>query len=180
LGLTGPTVTAKEKDKTPASVTVAFGTGLNNAVPGAAGLPNHHVLPQEIKIRITRGKRIDGTPKVVPATVNFVVSGFHFIYVYQPGVKLQDVVDNVPATGTFINYERNSLGEPILFAKGVNPGNPPHFADRNENPSGVQNRTDSIAFDKPGRYLVICNVRGHFLDGMYAWVRVVDDDDDDN
>jgi hypothetical protein len=23
-------------------------------------------------------------------------------------------------------------------------------------------------------------VRGHFIDGMYAWVRVVDDDDDDD
>jgi uncharacterized cupredoxin-like copper-binding protein len=43
----------------------------------------------------------------------------------------------------------------------------------------AQNRTDSFGFSTPGTYLVICNVRGHFLDGMYAWVKVVDDDDDD-
>jgi len=41
------------------------------------------------------------------------------------------------------------------------------------------NRTDTIAFSTPGKYLVICNVRGHFIDGMYAWVKVVDDDDED-
>ena len=43
--------------------------------------------------------------------------------------------------------------------------------------ASAQNRTESFAFDKPGRYLVICNVRPHLLDGMYAWVHVVDDDD---
>jgi hypothetical protein len=44
--------------------------------------------------------------------------------------------------------------------------------------SGAMNRTDSFGFSTPGRYLVICNVRGHFLDGMYAWINVVDGDDD--
>ena len=47
------------------------------------------------------------------------------------------------------------------------------------NPSGVMNRTDSFGFSTPGRYLVICNVRGRFIDGMYAWINVVDDEDDD-
>ena len=46
--------------------------------------------------------------------------------------------------------------------------------------SAAQNRTDTFAFSTPGRYLVICNVRGHFIDGMYAWVRVVDDDHDED
>ncbi len=40
------------------------------------------------------------------------------------------------------------------------------------------NRTDSFGFSLPGRYLVICNVRGHFVDGMYAFISVVDGDDD--
>jgi len=60
----------------------------------------------------------------------------------------------------------------------VNPGTPPTFADASANPSGVMNRTDSFGFSLPGRYLVICNVRAHFIDRMYAWVNVVDDDDD--
>jgi hypothetical protein len=39
------------------------------------------------------------------------------------------------------------------------------------------NRTDS-GFRYPAKYLVIYNVRGHFIDGMYAWINVVDEDDD--
>jgi hypothetical protein len=182
LALTGPTVKASENGKTPTSITVAFGTGLNNAQAGST--PNHHILPQEFKVRITRGKKLDGTEKIVPASVNFVVAGFHWVWVYQPGVKLQEVADNIPTTvppPTFINYEVITGTTSNVFAKGVFPGNPPTFANAAPFPlSPTQNRTDTIAFSTPGKYLIICNVRGHFLDGMYAWVRVVDDDDDDD
>ncbi|PYQ81588.1 MAG: hypothetical protein DMG01_03645 [Acidobacteria bacterium] len=79
----------------------------------------------------------------------------------------------MPAAGTFVNYNVN------VFAKGVNPGTPPTFADRGGVAlSGDMNRTDSFGFSLPGKYLVICNVRGHFVDGMYAWITVVDDDGD--
>ena len=167
LSLAGPA--AKAEEKTPGSITVAFGTGLNNAQPG--NTPNHHIIPQEFKVRITKARKLDGTVVVVPASVNFIVSGFHWAWVYQPGVMLQDVV--IPAAGTFVNYDVN------VFAKGVFPGNPPTFADAATFPLlSTQNRTDSFAFSTPGKYLVICNVRGHFIDGMYAWIRVVDDDDD--
>jgi hypothetical protein len=158
-------------DRTPASITVAFGAGLNTAQPG--NTPNHHIIPQEFTVRITKASKLDGTKVFVPATVNFIVSGFHLIWVYNPGVRLKDVQDHTPATGTFVNYDVN------VFAKGVNPGTPPAFTDASVNPSGVMNRTDSFGFSTPERYLVICNVRGHFLDGMYAWINVVDDDDDD-
>jgi plastocyanin len=40
------------------------------------------------------------------------------------------------------------------------------------------NRIESVAFTEPGTYLVICNVTPHFLDGMYAWVKVTRKDDD--
>jgi hypothetical protein len=166
VALAGPTVIAK--DKTPGSITVAFGTGNNNAQPG--NKPNHHVLPQEIKVCITKAKNLAGETLVVPATVNFIVSGFHWIWAYEDGVQLGDIV--IPAAGTFVDYEVN------VFAKGVFPGTPPAFTDATLFPlSSAQNRTDSIAFSAPGRYLVICNVRGHFIDGMYAWVTVVEDDD---
>lgn len=182
LSLAGSTLKAnghdhdngKDRGKTPTSVTVAFGTGNNNAQPGNA--PNHHILPQEFKVRLSQAKRLDGTVLDVPATVNFIVSGFHWVWAYQAGVTLDEVKAHVPAAGTFVNYDVN------VFAKGVFPGTPPAFADATLFPlSSAQNRTDSIAFSAPGRYLVICNVRGHFNDGMYAWVRVVAaDDDDDN
>jgi len=86
--------------------------------------------------------------------------------------RLAEVQAHIPAAGLFVNYDVN------VFAKGVNPGTPPTFADASVNPSGVMNRTDSFGFSLPGRYLVICNVRGHFIDGMYAWINVVDGEDD--
>jgi hypothetical protein len=77
-----------------------------------------------------------------------------------------------------VNYEVVTAGVSNVFAKGVNPGTPPTFADRGAlATSGDMNRTDSFGFSLPGRYLVICNVRGHFIDGMYAWINVVEDDD---
>jgi hypothetical protein len=174
LSLSGPTVKAKEKDKdkTPGSITVAFGAGLNTAQPG--NTPNHHIIPQEFRVRITKAKKLDGTVVFVPATVNFIVSGFHWPWVYNPGVTVAKVHANTPATGTFVNYDVN------VFAKGVDPGTPPTFANASVNPSGVMNRTDSFGFSLPGRYLVICNVRGHFVDGMYAFINVVDGDDNDD
>jgi hypothetical protein len=163
--------TAQAKDKTPGQITVAFGAGLNTAQPG--NTPNHHIIPQEFKVRITRAQRLNGDVVVVPATVNFVVSGFHWPWVYQDGVTLQEVIDHIPAGGLFVNFDSN------VFAKGVNPGTPPTFADATNFPlDSAFNRTDSFGFSKPGMYLVICNVRGHFIDGMFAWIRVVDDDED--
>ena len=176
LCLASPALKADGDDNTPTRVTVSFGTGNNNAAPG--NTPNHHILPPEIKVRISKARRLNGDVVTVPAAVNFIVSGFHWIWVYQPGVTLQDVVDHIP-NALFINYEVVTLGASNVFAKGVFPGTPPNFTDAGPFPlSGTMNRTDSIAFSKPGKYLVICNVAPHFVDGMYAWVRVVDDDDD--
>jgi hypothetical protein len=179
LSLSGPTMTAKEKDRTPGSITVAFGAGLNTAQPG--NTPNHHIIPQEFKVRITKARKLDGTVVFVPATVNFIVSGFHWPWVYNPGVTLAQVKAFALANpGLFVNDNAN------VFARGVYPGNPtltPPFSDINPaDPtlSAAMNRTDSFGFSMPGRYLVICNVRGHFIDGMYAWINVVDDDEDDN
>jgi hypothetical protein len=185
--LTGPTLQARQHgnhgkgndDKVPGSVTVAFGTGNNNAQAG--NIPNHHVLPQEVTVRLTRSTRLNGDPKIVPATVNFVVSGFHWPWVYKPGTTLEEVAANIPAAGTFVNYEVGIAPNSNVFAKGINPGTPPAFADAAPFPlSGAQNRTDTFAFNAPGRYLVICNVRGHFLDGMYAWVNVLPPDEKDD
>jgi hypothetical protein len=182
LSLGGPTVTAKDKDKVPGNITVAFGTGNNNAQAG--NKPNHHIIPQEFKVRITKARNLAGDVLVVPATVNFIVSGFHWPWVYTDGVTLDEVKAHVPAAGTFVNYEviTSPAGvTPVVtnvFAKGIFPGNPPTFADAAPFPlSATQNRTDSFGFSTPGKYLVICNVRGHFIDGMYAWINVVDDDD---
>ena len=61
------------------------------------------------------------------------------------------------------------------------PGTPPSFLDSDQFPlSATRNRIETFAFSTPGRYLVICNVAPHLVDGMYAWIRVVDDDKHDH
>ena len=71
---------------------------------------------------------------------------------------------------------------------GINPGGGPLATPGTILPfSNSQNRVESVGFPdsegvgtngvaslkaEPGVYLVICNVRGHFLDGMYAFVKV--------
>jgi hypothetical protein len=155
-----------------------LGPGLNTAQPG--NTPNHHIIPQEFTVKITKAKKLDGTVVFVPATVNFIVSGFHWPWVYNNGVSVAEIKTFTEAhPGLFVNYEVVTGSVSNVFAKGVNPGTPPTFADRGAlATSGDMNRTDSFGFSLPGRYLVICNVRGHFIDGMYAWINVVEDDDD--
>lgn len=133
------------------AVTVAFGAGLNTAQPGNAA--NHHVLPEVIKIR--KG-----------GVVSFIVSGFHQIMVYRPGVKAVDIA--LPPAGTlFINFNTNLYYRGIAPAGGPPPGNP-----ATAEPSNASNRVESISFAEAGDYLVICNVRPHFVDGMVATIKV--------
>lgn len=132
------------------SVTVAFGARLNTASPNNPA--NHHVLPRIIEVK-TGG------------VVNFAVAGFHQIYVYVPGVRVEDI--QVPVSGTFVGDLFN------LYYKGILPaGGPPPAIAATVSPSNAMNRLESVSFNEPGVYLVICNVRTHFLDGMYAYVRV--------
>jgi hypothetical protein len=186
LGLAVPAVMAesgkqREKHDDRLSVSVAFGRGLNTAQPGNP--VNHVVLPKKVTVNQ------DGV-------VHFLVAGFHQVAVYTPGTKPQDIV--VPETGTFINDAHNR------FYLGINPaGGPGNTQATPENPivtgsdtrSNAQNRIESVGFPaeegvgtnmvaspkaEPGIYLVICTVRGHFLDGMYAFVEVKAEDEDED
>jgi hypothetical protein len=176
----GPAVKAMDDDHAPVSVTISFGAGLNTAGPA-----NHHILPQVIKVRATPA--VGSTP-AVPGVVNFVAGGFHQIFVYNPGVTPDDIttylaIHDPTNAQLFINDLEN------LFYTGVNParvvggvlvpGGNDSIPPVNLVRSGVQNRTESVGFSVPGTYLVICNVRPHFQDGMMALVKVVADNDDD-
>jgi len=135
--------------------TVSFGIGLNT--PATSAL-NHHVLPQTVRIK--QG-----------GVVNFNVAGFHQIYVYDPGVRKEDIIIANP-TALFINYEND------VFYRGLVPaGGPPPALPVTTNPSNASNRIESVAFLEPGTYLVICNVRPHFINGMYAYVVVTKGND---
>lgn len=157
------------------SVSVTFGRGLNTAQPGNA--VNHVILPNNIKVK--QGE-----------VVHFLVAGFHQLVVYKPGKELDDLV--VPAAGTFINDPINQ------FYLGINPaGGPLNTAATPIIPadtrSNASNRVESVSFPasaglsatgtilsekaEPGVYLVICNIRGHFNDGMFAFIKVEEEDD---
>ncbi len=164
LALMNPGWASADDDRSDReSVTVAFGAGLNTAQQG--NVANHHVLPSVIRVK-------------AGGVVNFVVSGFHQVFVYKPGTKPEDI--DVPAfpPNLFINDFDN------LYYLGINPGpNPPP----NPLPAGVpplpanttnaENRVESVSFPNKGTYLVICNVTPHFRDGMYALVKVGGDGD---
>jgi len=131
--------------------TVSFGVGLNTAAPPPGGEPNHHVLPQTIKIK--KG-----------GVVNFMVAGFHQIIAYKPGTGLNDI--QVSGPPPFVNDLLNR------YYTGIVPANAGLGLPVTTNPSNAMNRVESVAFLEPGTYLVICNINGHFMDGMYAWVQV--------
>ncbi len=139
------------------SVTAAFGSGLNT--PSAA---NHHVLPPEIKVRQ------DGV-------VHFLVSGFHMVVVYKPGTDPEHII--IPASGTFI-LDPTKTPPTEVFYFGINPQGGPLGMPATTNPLNGSNRQESVSFSEPGTYLVICNVRQHFLNGMFGFVRVVGPDED--
>ena len=46
-------------------------------------------------------------------------------------------------------------------------------------PEFLQDRVEVVWFPKPGTYLVICGVHGHFVnDDMFGFVKVEEEDDD--
>jgi len=106
------------------------------------------VIPQEFTVRITKAKKLDGTVVFSAATVNFIVSGFHWPWVYNAGVTLAEVKAHIPAAGLFVNYDVN------VFAKA-------------STHSGFHFRGD-----------IWSSATSEVIDGMYAWINVVDGDDD--
>lgn len=149
-GLLAGSAEAQADGNSRMSVTVSFGVGLNTAQPGNAA--NHHVLPRTIEIK-------------AGGVVNFAVAGLHQIFVYLPGMRPEDIVVP-PAPAFFIDDLLN------LYYRGIVPAGGPPGTPVTTNPSNAVNRVEPVSFSEPGTYLVICNVRPHFLDGMYAFVKV--------
>ena len=159
--LTTPTLTpsvAAAQQGSKAAVTVTFGVGLNTATPNNP--PNHHVIPDMIHVK--KG-----------GVVNFVVAGLHQIYVYQPGVVREDLV---VTPGAFFFNDPAVMNPQKFFYQGIVPAGGPLNLPVTTNPSNAVNRVESVAFLEEGTYLVICKVRGHLLDGMFAYVKVTGND----
>ena len=141
----------------PVAVTVSFGAGLNTAQPGNSA--NHHVLPGMIHVQ-------------VGGVVNFNVSGFHQIFIYNPGKGPDDVVLPADPAALFINDLTGT------YYRGLAPAGGPLGTAVTTNPLNGSNRVEGVSFSKPGKYLVICNVQPHFKDGMWAWIHVTGGGDD--
>lgn len=154
------------------NVRVSFGRGLNTAQPGNP--VNHAVLPSEIKVK-------------AGGVVDFGIAGFHDIIIFKPGFTLDDLRDagggDFPSSPIFpfvlpadpmapLPPDLAFLNDQIYY-RGINPAGGPPGTPPVASPSNSLNRNEPVAFLARGTYLVICNVRPHLLDGMYAYVRVI-------
>ena len=150
FGLAVVTAAVHAADDNKLSIPVAFGRGLNTTQP--QGNPvNNIMIPDTVRLKQN-------------GVVHFLVAGFHEIVIYNPGKTDDDVA--VPPSGTFINDQNNR------FYSGIVPAGGPLANPATANPSNAQNRVESVAFLQPGTYLVICNIRPHFNDGMFGYVEV--------
>ena len=160
----------------------SFGNGLNTAGPA-----NHKIVPSRIHAR-------------VGDVVDFGVAGFHFVHVFNPGVTAAQVRTYLLGLGCVVGAPPPLPGsppgpcpgtvpsDPTLIAAGIPadtyytgigpftglPTPPPPLVTLppGATQSAAANRDERVSFGKAGKYLVICNLTGRFLDEMYAYVEV--------
>ena len=136
-----------------ANATVSFGAWPPTDPPldrfagtGAPDLPNvHQLIPNEVKIK-------------AGGSVNFIISGFHNVIVYDDGTQPGDINAGLLVDGLLINDPNRRIYR----------GLDPRLAQL-----VLQERTEVVQFPKPGTYLVICGVLPHFNDGMFGFVKVL-------
>jgi plastocyanin len=130
------------------------------ANPGSRN--THQLIPNEVKIQ-------------AGGTVDFIIEGFHQVVVYDNGTQPDDINPNMLAPAP-LNALIDDPNRRIY--RGLSPaGVPANFfgpgVPAAAIPAPSQDRVESVSFPNPGTYLVICAVVGHFLDGMFGFVRVL-------
>jgi hypothetical protein len=160
LGLVSPVVMAL--DSRLATATVSFGQWQTD--PPLDRFPNsspadrneHQLIPHHV---------------IIPAggSINYVISGLHQPIVYDAGTTPDDINADLTTTTT------GTVPSPAV----VLIDDPTHRLYRGLDPSLFpRDRVEVVHFSKPGTYLVICGVRGHFVnDGMFGFVTVLEADD---
>jgi hypothetical protein len=176
IGLTAPLVRAD--DGRPANATVSFGQWqtappLDRFPPSPSNDPfrnEHQVIPRKVEIQ-------------AGGAVNFIISGFHQPIVYDDGTQPGDIQTNDTTTTTgptpspavlLIDDPRDRL------YRGPDPSLQPleRASSEKEVREFLQDRVEVVFFPKPGKYLVICGIHGHFVnDGMFGFVEVRRTDD---
>jgi plastocyanin len=116
-------------------------------VPNVIAQNNHQLIPQEVKIK-------------AGGAVNFIISGFHEPVIYDAGTQPGDI-------NTALQLPIPPVPVPLI-------NDPSNRIFRGVDPRTVsQDHVESVTFDKPGTYLVICAVFPHFVtDGMFGFVKV--------
>jgi hypothetical protein len=161
LGLATPVATAL--DSRLANATVSFGQWQTD--PPLDRFPNsspadaneHRLIPDHV---------------IIPAggSINYVISGLHQPIVYDDGTKPGDINADLTTTTT----------GPVPSPAVALIDDPTDRLYRGLDPSLFpRDRVEVVHFPKPGTYLVICGVRGHFVnDGMFGFVTVLETDED--
>lgn len=133
-----------------ANATVSFGQWkteppLDRFLPFSPPTNAHHVLPHEVTIR-------------AGGAVNFIISGFHLLLIYDHGTRIED-----------INASLLIPGPPAPL---INDPNARIY--RGLDPRGQSlDRVEVVHFHTPGTYLAVCGVLPHFLNKMIGYVRVL-------
>ena len=111
--------------------------------------------------------------------VSFIISGVHQVVVYVEGTELADIqafakvpANQFPGVPPLVNYLTGLVYrglDPRLLTYATQVTIPPSTTPTN---LLVQDRVESVNFPKPGRYLVICGVVPHLMEGMHGYVNV--------
>jgi len=107
--------------------------------------------------------------------VNFIIDGNHQVVVYDDGIQPRNINADLVLPSPLNNLIDDPNGR---IYRGLSPtGVPANFfgpgVPAAAIPAPPQDRIETVSFPKPGTYLVICAVRGHFLGGMFGYVIVV-------
>ena len=128
--------------------------------PGLTGSASRILLPNAITLNAGE-------------TARFAVSGFHQVAVYAVDVAAtrQDVLDNPNSYfDTSVNdvVHESDLGDPTgRIALGASPRD--FETDVVDRSAAL---TTDVTVQSPGKYLVICAIRSHFLGGMFGFIDV--------
>ncbi len=111
--------------------------------------------------------------------VSFIISGVHQVVIYNEGTELADIqlaakdpANQIPGAPPLVQYLTGRFYrglDPRVLTYATMVTIPPATTPTN---LLVQDRVESVNFPEPGRYLVICGVVPHLLEGMHGYVTV--------
>jgi plastocyanin len=157
---------ARALDGPQANATVSF--GLWKSDPALDRFPNasprsgmaNAVIPSQVTIKAGGG-------------VNFIISGFHQVVVYDAGTQPHqiDAANQIVTTGANPNPPVPLINDP---ANRIYRGPDPSLQPLDQAGAFNQDRVEVVQLSKPGTYLVICGIHPHFVNaGMFGFVKVV-------